>query len=365
VNIVVFGLTISSSWGNGHATLWRGLCRALAARGHAVTFFERDVPYYAVHRDDGAPHGCDLRLYDEWRDVRADAVRAVRTADVAVVTSFCPDAQPASHLILASNAGVKSYYDMDSGITLDVLERGERPGYIPAEGLGGFDVVFTYTGGRTLEDMRRVLGARRVEPLYGCVDPAIHRPVPADPRMECRLSYLGTYAADRQAAVEQLLLEPARQLPAQKFVLAGSQYPDDFPWPSNLFYLSHLPPGDHPGFYSSSGWTLNVTRGPMAAVGFCPSGRLFEAAACGTPILSDWWEGLDAFFEPGEEIVVARTSEDVLEALAMDDTTRQRIGRRGRRRALECHTAEARVADLERALEAVFAGAPAFDLRPS
>jgi spore maturation protein CgeB len=340
VNLVIFGLTISSSWGNGHATLWRGLCRALHARGHAVTFFERDVPYYAAHRDDRRPAGCDLRLYDDWPAVRAAGGAALQAADVAMITSFCPDAEAAAELVLESAVPVKAYYDMDSGVTLDALRQGGRPEYIPAGGLGAFDVVFSYTGGRTLAELRRTLGAR---------------PVAADPSIACRLSYLGTYAADRQLAVEQLLLEPARQRPDRRFVLAGSQYPADFPWPANLFYLSHLPPGDHPRFYSSSDWTLNVTRAPMAAVGFCPSGRLFEAAACGAAVVSDWWEGLDAFFTPGEEILVARSTEDVLGALELDDVERQRIGRRARERALDCHTAAARALDLERVVEAVSA----------
>lgn len=353
MNLVVFGLTISSSWGNGHATLWRGLCRALAARGHQVTFFERDVPYYAAHRDDHAPAGCVLRLYADWDDIRSAAAAALRTAEVAMVTSFCPDAGAATRLVLESPAEVKSYYDMDSGVTLDALARGSRPDYIPAEGLAAFDVVFSYTGGRTSEDLRRVLGARRVEPLYGSVDPHLHHPVDAGPWISSGLSYLGTYASDRQDAVEQLLLATARRMPHMKFLLAGSQYPADFPWPENLFYLSHLPPGDHPRFYSSSGWTLNVTRGPMAAVGFCPSGRLFEAAACGAPIVSDWWQGLDRFFTPGEEIVVARSTDDVVGALEMDDAERQRIGRRARQRALDSHTAAARVVSFEAALEDV------------
>jgi spore maturation protein CgeB len=350
VNLVVFGLTISSSWGNGHATLWRGLCRALAARGHQVTFFERDVPYYAAHRDDHAPTGCTLRLYADWDGIQSAAAAALRSTDVAMVTSFCPDAEAATSLVLDSPAAVKSYYDMDSGVTLDALARGDRPDYIPVQGLAGFDVVFSYTGGRTAEDLRRVLGARRVEPLYGSVDPDVHHPVSADPGIRCALSYLGTYAADRQDGVEQLLLAPARRVPHLKFVLAGSQYPADFPWPDNLFYLSHLPPGDHPRFYSSSGWTLNVTRAPMATVGFCPSGRLFEAAACATPIVTDWWEGLEGFFTPGEEIVVARTTDDVLAALDMNDEERQRIGRRARQRALDSHTAAARVVAFEEAL---------------
>ena len=184
-------------------------------------------------------------------------------------------------------------------------------------------------------------------PLYGSVDPDVHRPVSADPRLHSSLSYLGTYASDRQAALDRLFLEPARQRPELKFVLAGSLYPEQFDWQSNVFYLSHLPPGDHAAFYSSSGWTLNITRGPMAALGYCPSGRLFEAAACGTPIVSDTWDGLDTFFTPGEEIMVARQTDDVLGALDLGEEERRRIGVHGQQRALDCHTAAVRAAELE------------------
>lgn len=351
MKLVVFGLTISSSWGNGHATLWRGLCRALADRGHIVTFFERDVPYYAAHRDTTHPAGCDLRLYADWDDVRSVALAELSGADVAMVTSFCPDARDASALLLESNAAVKAYYDLDTPITLDALGRGERPSYLPETGLGEYDIVFSYSGGRSLDLVRSVLGARKLLPLYGSVDPSIHRPVPTRPAFTSDLSYIGTYAANRAEVLDRLFLEPARRRPARRFVLAGSQYPDDFPWPAAVFYLWHLPPADHSAFYSSSAWTLNITRGPMAAFGHCPSGRLFEAAACGTPIVTDGWEGLDAFFTPGEEVVVASTTDHVLDALALDDQQRQRIGRRAQERALDCHTADVRARELERAIE--------------
>jgi spore maturation protein CgeB len=348
MKLVVFGLTISSSWGNGHATLWRGLCRALAARGHSVTFFERDVPYYAAHRDTIHPDGCDLRLYASWDDVWRQAVVELSGADVGMVTSFCADARDACALVLASDAAVRAYYDMDTPVTLHRLAQGERPAYLPDYGLSDFDVVFSYSGGRSLEQASALLGARRVAPLYGSVDPAVHHRVPEAPRFRSDLSYLGTYAADREEALDSLFMEPARRREGRRFVLAGSQYPEGFPWPAGVAYVSHLPPADHSSFYSSSAWTLNITRGPMAALGYCPSGRLFEAAACATPVVTDGWEGLDAFFAPGEEIVIARTTADVLDALDMHDAERRRIGIRAMERALDCHTADVRAQELER-----------------
>lgn len=351
MKLVVFGLTISSSWGNGHATLWRGLCRALGDRGHQVTFFERDVPYYAAHRDMTRPSGCDLRLYTNWNDVQSAATVELRGADVGMVTSFCPDAREASEVLLESDAAVKAYYDLDTPFTLDALGRGERPAYIPEHGLGDYDIVFSYSGGRSLDLVRSFLGARKLAPLYGSVDPVIHHRVAARADFSSHLSYIGTYAANRSEMLDRLFLEPARRQPGSRFVLAGSQYPDDFPWPGSVFYLWHLPPADHSAFYSSSAWTLNITRGPMAVLGHCPSGRLFEAAACATPIVTDGWEGLDAFFTPGDELIVASTTGQVLDALGMADDERQRIGLRARERALDCHTADVRASDLERAIE--------------
>jgi len=351
MNLVVFGLTISSAWGNGHATPWRGLCRALAARGHHVTFFERDVPYYAAHRDAPEPAGCDLRLYADWNDIYDAARDAVTHADVAIVTSYCPDAQDAADLVLDAPRPLRVFYDLDTPVTLARLAHGERVDYLPVDGLGPFDLVLSFTGGRALDALKSELGARAVAPLYGSVDPAAHHPVPTDPDRHFDFTYLGTYSPDRQPALEELFINPARHRPSQRFALAGSMYPaDGFPWQPNIFYLSHMPPTDHPSFYCSSGWTLNITRGPMAEMGYCPSGRLFEAAACGTPVVSDWWEGLDTFFTPGIEILVARTTEDVLAALDLDPAARRQLGQSARARALAEHTAAARVEQLERLL---------------
>ncbi len=349
MKLVIFGLSVSSSWGNGHAALWRGLIGALLASGHRVTFFERDVPYYAAHRDLHAlPDGGELVLYDTWPDPRMRP--ALADADVAMVTSYCPDALAATTLLQESRA-LHCFYDLDTPVTLARLAAGGAVEYLGPDGLAGFDLVLSYTGGPALTALRTQLGAPRVVPVYGSVDPALHRR--AAPRAEYRalLSYLGTYAADRQAALERLFVQPARLRPEARFVIGGAQYPEAFPWTSNTYFVRHLPPPEHPAFYSSARLTLNVTRDAMARMGWCPSGRLFEAAACGVPILSDQWPGLDEFFTPGEEILVAETTEDALAALDLSDAELDRIAGRALERTLAEHTAARRAAEMVAAFE--------------
>jgi spore maturation protein CgeB len=350
VKLVVFGLAVSSSWGNGHATLWRGLARALHQRGHLVVFFEQDRPFYAAHRDQPQVPGMELVIYSSWEEVRWRAASELRDADVGMVTSFCPDAAAASELVLSSPAPLRCYYDLDTPVTLAALDRGEPVFYLPPGGLGAFDLVLSYTGGAALGALRTRLGARAAVPLFGSVDPEIHRPAPPRAGFAADLSYLGTYADDRQAALERLLLEPARRLPRRRFLIGGAQYPAQFPWSANIFFVRHVPPADHPAFYASSPLTLNLTRAPMAALGHCPSARLFEAAACGVPVLSDAWEGLNRFFRPGEEILVARTPDDVQAAVELSPEALRRLGQRARERTLAEHTALHRAMELEELL---------------
>jgi spore maturation protein CgeB len=358
MKFVIFGLTISSSWGNGHATLWRGLCRVLARRGHEVVFFERDVPYYALNRDlTVLPYG-ELCLYPNWDDALPLARSHLTDADVAMVTSYCPDGVAATDAVLESPAALRAFYDLDAPVTLARLQAGEPVEYIGPRGLREFDLVLSYTGGRALSELQARLGARRVAPLYGSVDPDAYRRTDMVGHYRADLSYLGTYAADRQQALEELLVEPARRLPERRFVIGGAQYPVEFPWASNIYFVRHLPPGEHPGFYSSSRLTLNTTRAAMARMGYCPSGRLFEAAACGTPILTDAWEGLEAFFRPGSEILVAHNTEDAIRALEAADAELARIASLARQRTLDEHTAERRAQQLERALEDAASGTP-------
>ena len=348
MRIVIFGLAISSSWGNGHAALWRGLVSALLAAGHGVTFFERDVPYYAANRDLAAlPAGGRLVLYQEWDD--AAAAQALAGADVGLVTSYCPDAAAARRAVCDS-AALRCFYDLDTPVTLARLAAGEAVDYV-AGGLGVYDLVLSYTGGAALAGLRDRLGARRVVALYGSVDPRLHGPGTAVAGWAGRLSYLGTYAQDRQAALEALFVAPARARPGMRFVLGGAQYPQDFPWTGNMFFLRHVAPPDHAAFYASSRLTLNVTRQAMARMGWCPSGRLFEAASCGCPVLSDAWAGLDAFFAPGEEILIARDTEEALAAIELEDAALARIAGRARERTLAEHTAARRAAQMVTAFE--------------
>lgn len=350
MKLVIFGLTVSSTWGNGHATLWRGLCRALAAMGHRVIFFEKDVPYYARHRDLVRPDGWTLCLYRDWDAARERASQALRDADVAMVTSYCPDGAAAAELVLSSRVPLRCFYDMDTPVTLQRARAGEPIEYLGLHGLSGFDLVLSYTGGAALSELRTRLSAARTVPLYGSADPAIHRPVTPGDRGHAA-SFLGTYSGDRQAALDQLFFAPARRMPERSFVLGGAKYPAGLDWPANVAHRAHVPPAGHPDFYCSAALTVSVTREPMARMGYCPSGRLFEAAACGVPVLGDWWEGLDRFFEPDREILVARSAGEALDIMRRPAADLARVGRAARERVLAEHTADARARALVHILE--------------
>jgi spore maturation protein CgeB len=352
MKLVVFGLSVSSSWGNGHATLWRGLIRGLNTLGHRVVFFERNLPYYAAHRDLSELPGGRLVLYPDWSSALPTVRAELADADVAMVTSYCPDGVPAAEAVIDAELELRVFYDLDTPVTLERLRAGLAVPYIGSRGLVDFDLVLSYTGGAALEALQEQLGARRVAPLYGSVDPDIHYPVPPVDGYRADLSYLGTYAEDRQQALVSMFVETARRLPARRFLLGGAQYPVGFPWADNIYFVRHLPPSEHPAFYSSSRLTLNVTRAAMAEMGYCPSGRLFEAAACGAPVLSDPWPGLEEFFTPGSEILVARTTDESVQAVGMDDPELLRIGRAARERALSDHTAARRAGELVALLEA-------------
>jgi spore maturation protein CgeB len=352
VKIVIFGLTISSSWGNGHATLWRGLCKYLARMGHDVVFFERDVPYYAGARDLFELPGGRLELYASWDAIRSRAQADIWDADAAIVTSYCPDGLTATELMLDQGRGLRVFYDLDTPVTLAKLRAGEAVRYIGPLGLGGFDLVLSFTGGpRVFKEFRDRLGARQVEALCGHVDPEIHRPVTSHLHYSAHLSYLGTYSKDRQTALERLFVGPARTRQDLRFLIGGAQYPQDFPWSPNIYFVRHLSPSEHAAFFASSRLTLNVTRQAMADMGWCPSGRLFEAAACGAPLVSDLWDGIGDFFEPGEEIILAQGENDVLAALEIGDRELLRIASRARERTLDQHSSAKRASEFVRLLE--------------
>lgn len=349
MKIVIFGLSLTSAWGNGHATLWRALLRALIQRGHFPVFYERNLSFYARNRDLTEVSGARIVLYERWEEVRSQVTKDLRDANVSVVTSYCPDSLPATGALLRHHRGLRVFYDLDTPVTLDALHKGEPVPYIPPNGLADFDLVLSYTGGQALTELQSKLGARSVAPLYGSVDPDAHKPASPRAHYAADLSYLGTYAEDRQPKLEELLVAPAQRQPAQSFLIAGAQYPANLPLPFNVRLLPHVPPPDHSAFYNSARLNLNITRAAMARMGYCPSGRLFEAAACGAPLLSDYWPGLETFFEPDKEVLIAHTAGEVIEALRRDDLGK--IAAAARQRTLEQHTAHHRAQQFESLVE--------------
>jgi spore maturation protein CgeB len=352
-------LTISSSWANGHATPWRGLLTALHAAGHTATFFERNTDYYAAHRDMPAPDFCELVLYDDWTSICTRARATILESDVAMVTSYCPDGLDASRVVLEAPRALKVFYDLDTPVTVAALdEHGiALPGgarYLTPDLIPRFDLYLSFSGGPLLDELRTRWGAQRTAPLYGSVDPRVHSPI-ANPPTEyrCALGYLGTYAPDRQDGLDRLLMQPARARPADRFLVIGSLYPGTISWPTNVELRWHLDPEDHAAFYSANRLTLSITRQAMRQWGYTPSGRLFEAASCGTPVLTDRFPGVEEFFAPGAEILVAETASDVQAALDLSDAELDRIGTAARERTLAHHTATSRASQLLAACEAV------------
>jgi len=347
LKLTIFGLTISSSWGNGHATPYRAVLRSLHRLGHQVTFYEKDVEYYRHRRDFRQCDYCELVLYSEWPQVRGQALASAAVSDAVIVGSYCPKGAQIGDEVLALGGPLRVFYDLDTPITLANLASGDLD-YLRRDQMSAFDLYLSFTGGGILETLEQDWGVRRAVALYGCVDPEVHARVSRRDQFGCDLSYMGTYAADRQQKLDEFFLEPARRLSKARFILAGSLYPRQMAtsWPENVRVFEHVAPANHPALYSSSQATLNITRDGMARTGYCPSGRFFEAAACGTPILSDWFEGLGSFFAPGEEIFVVHNADEVIAAMKCPESELARLAARARRRTLEEHTGECRARQL-------------------
>ena len=343
LDIVFIGLTISSSWGNGHATTFRSLLRGLAGLGHRVAFLERDVSWYADNRDLVDPDFCELRYYTSVDELKAEHGSRLRSADVVVIGSYVPEGEAVIDAVSSMRPGQFCFYDIDTPVTLVRLEEGACE-YLARRQIGLFDLYFSFSGGPTLERLEEKFGARQAAPLYCSVDMAAYAPTGELPTWE--IGYLGTYSPDRQPILEKLLFEVARRLPNRRFVVAGAQYPDDLAWPDNVERIAHLPPAAHASFYSRQRYTLNVTRRDMVSAGWSPSVRLFEAAACATPIISDCWQGLEHFFRPGESIHVADSTSDVLEIMTdSSERDRKAISSAAKRIVARSHTGTARARD--------------------
>lgn len=346
LRVIVLGLSLSSSWGNGHATTFRALLRSFSARGHDVLFLERDVPWYAAHRDLLDPNFCSLEFYSSLADLTRYRDH-IAGADAVMVGSYVPEGVEVGRWVQSVAQGVTAFYDIDTPVTLAKLERGDYE-YLEPSLIPGYNIYFSFTGGPTLDLLMERYGSPAARPLYCSVDPEAY-PV-LDRARRWDLSYLGTYSPDRQPSLERLLIEPARRAPHLRFVVAGPQYPADIQWPDNVERIDHVPPSEHPGFYAASRFTLNITRADMIRAGFSPSVRLFEAAACGTPIISDDWAGIDTLLVPDREIVLARGPEEVLEVFRWSEAKRTALGSAARLRVLAEHTAAHRAHSLEREL---------------
>jgi spore maturation protein CgeB len=351
MNVLVLGLSITSSWGNGHATNYRALQAAFSVAGHDVLFLERDVPWYASQRDLPNPPWGRTEMYSSLDNFRKRSGPELQRADLVIVGSYVPQGAEVIEFVQSRAAGVTAFYDIDTPVTLAALDEG-RCEYLRPDLIPGFDLYLSFTGGPILNQLEEEYGARRSVAFHCLVDPDLYRPTDLLPRWD--LSYLGTYSPDRQPILDRLLLEPARRRPDLRFVVAGPQYPDEVMWPPNVERINHLAPPEHPRFYAASRLTLNVTRADMVRAGWSPSVRLFETAACAVPVISDRWTGIDSFFQPGREIFLADTADDVLTVLdRLDGHARQAVGQAARRRVLAEHTAAHRVAQLEALVEQV------------
>lgn len=345
MNIVIFGLSMTSSWGNGHATTYRGLVKGLSHLGHSVLFLERNMPWYQAHRDCTSFSFARCELYESVAEAFDRFRSEIETADVVVVGSFVPEGPEVCESVLRYSGGTVAFYDIDTPVTLRKLSEGDGE-YLTPELIPRFDLYLSFTGGPVLKRLEQEYGAIRARPLYCAVDPDLYAPVVRE--QEWELGYLGTFSADRQPKIQSFFLDAAKALPEKKFALGGSGYDVDETWPVNVRHIDHIPPDVHPFFYCSQRFTLNVTREEMVQTGFAPSVRLFEAASCGVPILTDYWAGLEEFFSPGVDILVVRETRDVLDYLtAMKEETRLQVAELCRAKVLARHTCYHRAAELE------------------
>ncbi|HEX9978978.1 MAG TPA: glycosyltransferase [Flavobacterium sp.] len=346
MKIVCIGLSVTSSWGNGHATTYRALLKEMANLGHEILFLEKDVPYYAANRDMPQPDFCRLGLYKSNEELMEDYASDVSQADCVIVGSYVQQGVEVGNWVIDTAKGIKAFYDIDTPVTLAKLRRNDYE-YITPELIGKYDLYLSFSGGPILKHIEECYGSPAAKALYCSVDPELYYPE-NDSVRKWDLGYLGTFSTDRQPTVNELLCKTAEEFISRKFVVAGPQYPAEINWPVNVERIEHLPPSKHRRFYNSQCYTLNVTRADMIEAGYSPSVRLFEAAACGVPVISDYWDGLTSLFTEGEEILIARSSHDVVRFMKeTSEEERKKIGESARAKVLHTHTAKARAKELE------------------
>lgn len=345
MKLVVIGLSITSSWGNGHATTFRSLLKAFAKRGHSILFLEKDQPYYASNRDMPEADYCEIKLYEDTEDLKQRFSKQIKNADAVMVGSYVQNGVEVNELVFSLAKGVKMFYDIDTPVTLAKISNQDYE-YLNPNQISKFDIYLSFSGGPILDFIMDEYKSPSAKALYCSVDPDLYFPENLEKKWQ--MGYLGTYSIDRQPTVEKLLNKPAGQRKNKKFVVAGPQYPEDYPWADNIERIHHLPPKEHKTFYNSQNYTLNVTRRDMIKAGYSPSVRLFEAAACGVPVISDYWNGLDTFFEFDKEILIAQNPDEVLAFWRnISEDQRLQIGQRARQKVLENHTSDVRARELD------------------
>ncbi len=337
---VFIGWSITSVWGNSHASVYRTLLRALVARGHHVLFLERLSDEAASVRD--LPLACgEVQFYGSIDDLRARFARDIRTAHCVVVGSSIEEGDQIAQWVLETARGVRAFYDFDPAATLVSLD---------THPVHEFDLYLSLTGGSTLAQVASRLATTSARALHCSFDPAWHTPMDATKQWE--LGYVSSDAPEERLMVDHYLLEVARRMPKRRFVVAGSICDDNRQWPSNVRRIAPVMNTHQRGFYAQQRYALNLT--PPTAKAVAPHSRLFQAAACGTPIITDHWEGLDQFFEPGAEVLVAQSPDDVVQHLCeVPDPVRKALSARARRRLLRAHTPSHRARALERYVEEV------------
>jgi len=339
MKIAFYGSSLLSAYWNGAATYYRGMLRALAAKGYRITFYEPDVYDRQQHRDIDPPEWCRVIVYDGTLEALKEAALAAAEADIVVKASgvgFEDDLLLEAVLKAARPEALKIFWDVDAPATLAELRA--APDHPLRRALRSIDLVLTYGGGDPVVRAYREIGARDCIPVYNALDPETHHPVAPDPRFAADLGFLGNRLPDREARVEHFFIEPAAQLPDQVFLLGGSGW-DDKPLSRNVRYIGHAPTADHNAFNVTPKAVLNISRASMAENGFSPATRVFEAAGAGACLITDAWEGIELFLRPDEEVLVARDGQDV--AAILGDLTPERgaaIGKAALRRVLAEHT---------------------------
>ncbi|OWV80723.1 hypothetical protein ATY77_23815 [Rhizobium sp. R634] len=339
MKIAFYGSSLVSAYWNGAATYYRGLLRALAEKGYDITFYEPDVYDRQKNRDMDPPDWCKVVVYEG----TVEALRAVTAeatkADIVVKASgvgFEDDLLLKEVLRNAQKGALKILWDVDAPATLAELKA--DPDHPLRRALPEIDLVLTYGGGDPVVSAYRAVGAAECIPVYNALDPQTHHPVPVEGRFTADLGFLGNRLPDREARVEHFFLEPASRLPNRRFLLGGSGWHDK-PMSSNVNYIGHVSTRDHNAFNVTPMAVLNISRASMAENGFSPATRVFEAAGAGACLITDYWEGIDFFLKPNEEILVARDGDDVVALIAgLSRRRAQEIGERARRRVLADHT---------------------------